>query len=435
MREYDRNGKFIRVIDPRFYDTEARKEHLYPDFIYVCDCNRDYTYKFSDSLRFIPCHHGYKHADGCEFNILYQDRMKRADDTVALKKDDHGNLSARLHENILKRPNRTDKWVVEKRQRFYDPNEPKVSVAHYPTFIRMVNLEASCNQAYFKDPLPPKDEVSFARYVYNVAKKCTVSNRGIMLNPNLDKGLLKDMESNGLSFFYCTVTDIKGYIYVDNKKKDISLIDDGLSAFREVLDKYTTIYTLRIETPGKSDDEPIRINVTLESLKKALDHYCSFYGVKSGKGHHIVASGYIYPVPEKNGIFYKADRCYLFRTCSHGIYVESGYEAAAFDTIFEAIADDTLAGFYKPYRFTKNAYGLFNYIEDGVLIRKGSSKRAVLEVFGRDDEKYKRVTALKESYANDADYYFIPWYPVKGEGTDVLKERVRKALYEIRGQS
>ena len=93
--------------------------------------------------------------------------------------------------------------------------------------------------------------------------------------------------------------------------------------------------------------------------------------------------------------------------------------------------------FYKPYSFTKNAYGDAEWLEDGIITVKGCKKVGIVEVFGMmEKEEYQEKTRLKEQYAreNEDKFVFLTWKP-QTESEEVLQMRLVKCIENIRESS
>lgn len=90
--------------------------------------------------------------------------------------------------------------------------------------------------------------------------------------------------------------------------------------------------------------------------------------------------------------------------------------------------------FYKPYSFTKNAYGDAEWLEDGVITVKGCKKLGIVEVFGMmGNEEYQEKTRLKNQYAeeNEDKFVFLTWYP-QTESEEALINRLIRCIEDIR---
>lgn len=115
----------------------------------------------------------------------------------------------------------------------------------------------------------------------------------------------------------------------------------------------------------------------------------------------------------------------------YGIFCESSYEVKCFDVIMDYIMNGKLyqeVKFYKPYSFTKNAYGDAEWLEDGIITVKGCKKVGIVEVFGMmGNEEYQEKTRLKEQYAreNEDKFVFLTWKPQTESEEDLLNRLVR----------
>lgn len=161
----------------------------------------------------------------------------------------------------------------------------------------------------------------------------------------------------------------------------------------------------------------------------------------------IIGAGYQY----ENGKTYKdkndnirkkgeIDRFTLLLVNKYGIFCESSYEVKCFDVIMDYIMNRKLyqeVKFYKPYSFTKNAYGDADWLEDGIITVKGCKKVGIVEVFGMmGNEEYQEKTRLKEQYAkeNEDKFVFLTWKP-QTESEKELLNRLARCISDIKKSS
>lgn len=191
------------------------------------------------------------------------------------------------------------------------------------------------------------------------------------------------------------------------------------------------------------------IKITYDALRIAIHQYENTYNHRllDLEKDIIIGAGYQY----ENGRTYKdrnnnirkdgeIDRFTLLLVNKYGIFCESSYEVKCFDIIMDYIMKKELyreVKFYKPYLFTKNAYGDAEWLEDGIITVKGCKKLGVVEVFGMmENNEYREKARLKEQYAkeNEDKFVFLVWKP-QTESEEILLDRFVKCIEDIRESS
>jgi hypothetical protein len=311
--------------------------------------------------------------------------------------------------------------------------------------VKKINLEVSYRQACRftlkegdadETKIKLKLEKEFSKEVYGQAKDVRISNRGgTVAGWSLDK--------NGVQFFYNRLTSIKIVSYSINDKK---------SNYKE----YTSIpYQELVNIKTNNDNNKIRsyfsvkingyyVKITYDALRIAMHQYESTYNnrILDLENDIIIGAGYQYEktYKDKNDNIRKEgeiDRLTLLLVNKYGIFCESSYEVKCFDVIMDYIMNGKLyqeVKFYKPYSFTKNAYGDAEWLEDGIITVKGCKKVGIVEVFGMmGNEEYQEKTRLKEQYAreNEDKFVFLTWKP-QTESAEVLLNRLVRCIADIR---
>lgn len=428
--------------------SKTQKESAYKDgTIYICKCcypEKQLKYHFSADLRLIPCHPEFtrQHDDTCRKNEDYQKRIAYAN---PLQQDEDGKLVARVYENLFERPNRIVAEMGDEHKKRRDTVHTEQQRMRLSALVKKINLEVSYRQACrFTSKKGDADETKiklklekeFSKEVYGQAKDVRISNRGgTVAGWSLDK--------NGVQFFYNRLTSIKIISYSINDKK---------SNYKE----YTSIpYQELVNIKTNNDNNKIRsyfsvkingyyVKITYDALRIAMHQYESTYNnrILDLENDIIIGAGYQYEktYKDKNDNIRKEgeiDRLTLLLVNKYGIFCESSYEVKCFDVIMDYIMNGKLyqeVKFYKPYSFTKNAYGDAEWLEDGIITVKGCKKVGIVEVFGMmGNEEYQEKTRLKEQYAreNEDKFVFLTWKP-QTESAEVLLNRLVRCIADIR---
>ena len=401
-------------------------------------------YHFSADLRLIPCHPEFtrQHDDTCRKNEDYQKRIAYAN---PLQQDEDGKLVARVYENLFERPNRIVAEMGDEHKKRRDTVHTEQQRMRLSALVKKINLEVSYRQACRftlkegdadETKIKLKLEKEFSKEVYGQAKDVRISNRGgTVAGWSLDK--------NGVQFFYNRLTSIKIVSYSINDKK---------SNYEE----YTSIpYQELVNIKTNNDNNKIRsyfsvkingyyVKITYDALRIAMHQYESTYNnrILDLENDIIIGAGYQYEktYKDKNDNIRKEgeiDRLTLLLVNKYGIFCESSYEVKCFDVIMDYIMNGKLyqeVKFYKPYSFTKNAYGDAEWLEDGIITVKGCKKVGIVEVFGMmGNEEYQEKTRLKEQYAreNEDKFVFLTWKP-QTESAEVLLNRLVICIADIR---
>lgn len=453
------NGNFI-MIDNETGDelnpytlSKTQKESSYKKgTIYICKCcypEKQLKYHFSVDLRLIPCHPEFarQHDETCRKNEDYQKRIAYAN---PLQQDEDGNLVARVYENLFDRPKRRAVEAGEEHKKRRDTVHTEQQKMRLSALVKKINLEVSYRQACrftLKEgdvdemKIKLKLEKEFSKEVYGQAKDVRISNRrGTVAGCSLDK--------NGVQFFYNRLTSIKIVSYFINEKK---------SNYKE----YTSISYQELVNIKINNDKNNRrsyflvkingyyVKITYDALRIAIHQYESTYNnrILDLENDIIIGAGYQY----ENGETYKdkndnirkkgeIDRFTLLLVNKYGIFCESSYEVKCFDVIMDYIMNRKLyqeVKFYKPYSFTKNAYGDADWLEDGIITVKGCKKVGIVEVFGMmGNEEYQEKTRLKEQYAkeNEDKFVFLTWKP-QTESEKELLNRLARCISDIKKSS
>ena len=428
--------------------SKTQKESAYKDgTIYICKCcypEKQLKYHFSADLRLIPCHPEFtrQHDDTCRKNEDYQKRIAYAN---PLQQDEDGKLVARVYENLFERPNRIVAEMGDEHKKRRDTVHTEQQRMRLSALVKKINLEVSYRQACRftlkkgdadETKIKLKLEKEFSKEVYGQAKDVRISNRGgTVAGWSLDK--------NGVQFFYNRLTSIKIISYSINDKK---------SNYKE----YTSIpYQELVNIKTNNDNNKIRsyfsvkingyyVKITYDALRIAMHQYESTYNnrILDLENDIIIGAGYQYEktYKDKNDNIRKEgeiDRLTLLLVNKYGIFCESSYEVKCFDVIMDYIMNGKLyqeVKFYKPYSFTKNAYGDAEWLEDGIITVKGCKKVGIVEVFGMmRNEEYQEKTRLKEQYAkeNEDKFVFLTWKP-QNESEEDLLNRLIRCIADIR---
>ena len=428
--------------------SKTQKESAYKDgTIYICKCcypEKQLKYHFSADLRLIPCHPEFtrQHDDTCRKNEDYQKRIAYAN---PLQQDEDGKLVARVYENLFERPNRIVAEMGDEHKKRRDTVHTEQQRMRLSALVKKINLEVSYRQACRftlkkgdadETKIKLKLEKEFSKEVYGQAKDVRISNRGgTVAGWSLDK--------NGVQFFYNRLTSIKIVSYSINDKK---------SNYEE----YTSIpYQELVNIKTNNDNNDIRsyflvkingyyVKITYDALRIAMHQYESTYNnrILDLENDIIIGAGYQYEktYKDKNDNIRKEgeiDRLTLLLVNKYGFFCESSYEVKCFDVIMDYIMNGKLyqeVKFYKPYSFTKNAYGDAEWLEDGIITVKGCKKVGIVEVFGMmGNEEYQEKTRLKEQYAreNEDKFVFLTWKP-QTESAEVLLNRLVRCIADIR---
>ena len=450
-RTYENGIEKAPVNDPKAEESIVKKIHWAESgTIFVCQCDPDahLEYRLHNPApgRFIfkPRYNDgtpSRHAPDCGYNTGF---LKIINSRNPIQKDmETGDLSATVYENISERPVRNKPLPPEKPiNRVWNPGEQQQQTTACE-LMRTLNLDISERIASgFKD----KDLDGFNRAVYIAARETTdIRHSKRALNENgFGQGQLSDRKKNGEDIFIyeqlmdiaCKKADTWESITGNNLSLDDikDLISKGVKGWR-----LTTRYTKKkAGKPGEDDRIEIKQEqryVTISAMLSAIRNYKNIY--KTGAIHpnrmNIMAFGYAYPVPNFRSKM--IDRLWLLKVSSKGIYCESDYEVEGISAIERIISMRPGYSFYKPGRFgATRAYGIGNYIEDGVIQGRCHRKIGILEIFGIcGNETYTKTAEWKKEQIeeNKGKYVFIPWYPNKKESIKELEERVIKAITEI----
>lgn len=412
--------------------------------IYICKCcypQKELKYHFSSDLRLIPCHPEFsrQHDESCRKNEAYQKRISYAN---PLQQDENGKLVARVYENLFERPNRAvvEGGVEHKKRRNLTHTEQQRM--RFSALIKKINLEVSYRQACRytlrkgdtdETKIRLKLEKQFSEEVYGHAMDVRISNRGgTVAGYKLDE--------NGVQFFYNRINKIKIRKYIKAKPIDTSYTSLSYADLIKQNEEHNGKLYCSLEYEGRF------VEITYDALRIALHQYENTYNnrILDLENDIIIGAGYQYV----NGKTYKdkegntrkkgeLDRFTLLLVNKYGLFCESAYEVKCFDKIMDYIMNNQLYSevkFYKPYSFTKNAYGDAEWLEDGVITVKGCKKVGIVEVFGMmGNDEYQEKTRLKKQYAkeNEDKFVFLTWYP-QTESEDVLTNRLIGCIEAIR---
>lgn len=433
--------------------SKVQKQFAYKDnTIYICKCcypEKKLEYHFSTDLRLIPCHSDFirQHDESCRKNDDYQKRIAYAN---PLQQEEDGKLVARVYENLFKRPKRKVIEAGDEHRKRRDTVCMEQQKMRLSALVKKINLEVSYRQACRytlkagdtdEKKIQLKLEKEFSKEVYGQAKDVRISNRGgTVAGCSLDK--------NGAQFFYTRLTNIKIVSYSISKKINsceeyTNLSHQELVNIKTDNDNNEILSYFSVKLNGHY------IKITYDALRIAIHQYENTYNHRllDLEKDIIIGAGYQY----ENGRTYKdrnnnirkdgeIDRFTLLLVNKYGIFCESSYEVKCFDIIMDYIMKKELyreVKFYKPYLFTKNAYGDAEWLEDGIITVKGCKKLGVVEVFGMmENNEYREKARLKEQYAkeNEDKFVFLVWKP-QTESEEILLDRFVKCIEDIRESS
>ena len=455
-------GSFIMInnetgdeLDP-YTLSKTQKESAYAKgTIYICKCcypEKQLKYHFSVDLRLIPCHPEFtrQHDEACRKNEDYQKRIAYAN---PLQQEEDGKLVARVYENLFERPNRLVAETGDEHKKRRDTGHTEQQKMRLSALVKKINLEVSYRQACRftlkegdtdETKIKLKLEEEFSKEVYGQAKDVRISNRGgTVAGCSLDK--------NGVRFFYNRLTSIKIVFYsIDEKKSNyeertsISYQERTSISYQELVNIKTNNDKNKIRSYFSVKINGYYVKITYDALRIAIHQYESTYNnrILDLENDIIIGAGYQYEktYKDKNDNIRKEgeiDRLTLLLVNKYGIFCESSYEVKCFDVIMDYIMNGKLyqeVKFYKPYSFTKNAYGDAEWLEDGIITVKGCKKAGIVEVFGMmGNEEYQEKTRLKEQYAreNEDKFVFLTWKP-QTESEEVLLNRLVRCIADIR---
>lgn len=442
-------------LDP-YTLSKTQKESAYTKgTIYICKCcypEKQLKYHFSVDLRLIPCHPEFtrQHDEACRKNEDYQKRIAYAN---PLQQEEDGKLVARVYENLFERPNRLVAETGDEHKKRRDTGHTEQQKMRLSALVKKINLEVSYRQACRftlkegdtdETKIKLKLEEEFSKEVYGQAKDVRISNRGgTVAGCSLDK--------NGVRFFYNRLTSIKIVFYSINEKKSnyeertsISYQERTSISYQELVNIKTNNDKNKIRSYFSVKINGYYVKITYDALRIAIHQYESTYNnrILDLENDIIIGAGYQYEktYKDKNDNIRKEgeiDRLTLLLVNKYGIFCESSYEVKCFDVIMDYIMNGKLyqeVKFYKPYSFTKNAYGDAEWLEDGIITVKGCKKAGIVEVFGMmGNEEYQEKTRLKEQYAreNEDKFVFLTWKP-QTESEEVLLNRLVRCIADIR---
>lgn len=447
-------GSFIMInnetgdeLDP-YTLSKTQKESAYTKgTIYICKCcypEKQLKYHFSVDLRLIPCHPEFtrQHDEACRKNEDYQKRIAYAN---PLQQEEDGKLVARVYENLFERPNRLVAETGDEHKKRRDTGHTEQQRMRLSALVKKINLEVSYRQACRftlkegdtdETKIKLKLEEKFSKEVYGQAKDVRISNRGgTVAGCSLDK--------NGVQFFYNRLTSIKIVFYsIDEKKYNYE--ERTSISYQELVNIKTNNDKNKIRSYFSVKINGYYVKITYDALRIAIHQYESTYNnrILDLENDIIIGAGYQYEkkYKDKNDNIRKEgeiDRLTLLLVNKYGIFCESSYEVKCFDVIMDYIMNGKLyqeVKFYKPYSFTKNAYGDAEWLEDGIITVKGCKKAGIVEVFGMmGNEEYQEKTRLKEQYAreNEDKFVFLTWKP-QTESEEVLLNRLVRCIADIR---
>lgn len=434
-------------LDP-YTLSKTQKESAYKKgTIYICKCcypEKQLKYHFSVDLRLIPCHPEFtrQHDEACRKNEDYQKRIAYAN---PLQQEEDGKLVARVYENLFQRPNRIVAETGDEHKKRRDTGHTEQQKMRLSALVKKINLEVSYRQACRftlkegdtdETKIKLKLEEEFSKEVYGQAKNVRISNRGgTVAGCSLDK--------NGVQFFYNRLTSIKIVFYsIDEKKSNYE--ERTSISYQELVNIKTNNDKNKIRSYFSVKINGYYVKITYDALRIAIHQYESTYNnrILDLENDIIIGAGYQYEktYKDKNDNIRKEgeiDRLTLLLVNKYGIFCESSYEVKCFDVIMDYIMNGKLyqeVKFYKPYSFTKNAYGDAEWLEDGIITVKGCKKAGIVEVFGMmGNEEYQEKTRLKEQYAreNEDKFVFLTWKP-QTESEEVLLNRLVRCIADIR---
>ena len=370
-------------LDP-YTLSKTQKESAYKKgTIYICKCcypEKQLKYHFSVDLRLIPCHPEFtrQHDEACRKNEDYQKRIAYAN---PLQQEEDGKLVARVYENLFQRPNRIVAETGDEHKKRRDTGHTEQQKMRLSALVKKINLEVSYRQACRftlkegdtdETKIKLKLEEEFSKEVYGQAKDVRISNRGgTVAGCSLDK--------NGVQFFYNRLTNIKIVFYsIDEKKSNYE--ERTSISYQELVNIKTNNDKNKIRSYFSVKINGYYVKITYDALKIAIHQYESTYNnrILDLENDIIIGAGYQYEktYKDKNDNIRKEgeiDRLTLLLVNKYGIFCESSYEVKCFDLIMDYIMNGKLyqeVKFYKPYSFTKNAYGDAEWLEDGIITVK-----------------------------------------------------------------
>lgn len=411
---------------------------------FACKCcypEKKLLYHFTETLQFRAIHNIYTkmHEESCVKNEEYQKRISYAN---PLQQDEDGKLVARVYEDLFKRPNRTTAEAGTEHKKRRDKKHTEQHRMRLSALVKKINLEVSYRQACRYSlrkgdednrKIQFKLEKEFSEEVYGHAQQVMISNRkGTVAGCNLDK--------DGVQFFYNRISRIRIRKYIEKQPIDNSYTTLSCDELIKQKNEHNGKLYCSLEYNGRF------IDITYDALRIALQQYENTYNNKSVdlEKDIIIGAGYQY----ENGKTYllkesntkrkcgEIDRFTLLLVNKYGVFCESTYEVKCFDEIMDYIMNNHLyekIKFYKPYAFTKNAYGDAEWLEDGVIRVKGCKKIGIVEVFGMmASDEYREKTRLKIEYAkeNEDKFVFLTWYP-QTESEEILRRKLISCIEDI----
>lgn len=429
----ERSGEEINPYDLSDYlKGKSNNEGV----IYTCKCcypEKKLQYHFSSNRRLVPCQREFSslHDESCSKNEEYQRRVSYAN---PLEKDENEKLVARVYQSLFERPYRKGGEGGVEHSKKRDVEHTEQQKMRLSALIKKLNLEVSYKQACRYElhegdtderKIQFKLESDFSKEVYGHAKNVRIARTNrTMAGCTLDE--------DGVQFFYNKISKIKIRKYINGNYIDeeytILSYEDLIKAKQQHQEKFycSLEYNNRY------------IDITYDALRVALHQFENTYNGKTLNLEQdiIIGAGYQYE-KRRNRKYGEIDRLTLLLVNKYGLFCESTYEVKCFDKIMDYIMENELyreVKFYKPYSFTKNAYGDAEWLEDGVIMVKGCKKVGIVEVFGMmGNEEYREKTRLKNQYAeqNRDKFVFLSWYPER-ESEEELSTRLIGCIEEIR---
>lgn len=380
------------IFDP--YELLKEERDIFRGRKLVCACNikNQIEYKIRSNNRFYPAHNGLQdlHSPDCPKSIAFENCKKY---NKAFEEKEDGTYIA--HIKNINPPKRKEERVHDVSNenifRRYFPSESQGEQTLY-AFSTKLNMLAFEKMNYWK-------KSDYDRY--------------LTANETIRKS-------------YALFGDVFIEKMPLNHKIDLSNSKDK-EFFYGVFEKYSKSQGNKLPRffiKGKQQGIPVEEGL----LRAASEKFQNTYGTKVSK---LMERGYDIVVSGLRGKYGAYQICF-FLVNHFGLFSESVYEVQMYNAICKYINDNDLKRkivLFKPFEYYRGAYGE-KYLEDGILMNIKTRRKAVVEVYGiENNEDYNRKILEKEDFLKDSNYLYLPWYANRGE--ELPMGKIEEVIQEL----
>lgn len=375
-----------------------REKCINNDLKLFCICNQQCEYWVRDKTWAIyPTTKKQKHKDWCPKSDVYKKNSKYNKGFTITEKDE---FKVYLSESIFKNGNKRKTKVITKSfdisgREYPTTQQGKITISAMVKKMNMATFEHIARSS--EEKLYPNAE-EMSNKMFWAAKRTLIGKKGKCLGD-------LSIEKDNCKFVYYMLyklpnTEGKG----DNDTVDIE--------------------TTKKMKNGQYQSFPVKINI----LKRALSEYKDTYSTDNMASKKIALAG-----------FKNRSEIYILKFLlvnDFGLFCESELEVQMYNTICQIINENNFkekgVHFYKPYEYGYGAYG-DKYLEDGIIEFDNTTKRIIVEVYGRNDDAYLSKKEIKEQIMSSHDniYEYIPWNANSDKKEELPKDKIKQTILDL----